>query len=141
MSIYLALPFPNFQNRQYQKKINSIIKSDDFAFVNPVTGIDELDLHYPLKLYDTVLILAQSGIGKTTLLTFIAVENARKGAKVLYIAAEGTVEEMNDRIDSCWSSVPRFNIESGNLNDDEITKLNKVAEQVTSLGGDRSICL
>jgi len=128
--------FANFQDRQYQKKISKLLKNDDFGFVTPVTGIDELDYNYPLKPYDTVLSLGVSGQGKTTLLTFIAVENARRGAKVLYVAAEGTKEEIEDRIDSCWSAIPRLNIERAELEEEQIAKLSQIAEQITSKGGE-----
>lgn len=128
--------FANFQDRQYQKKITKMLKNDEFGFLTPVTGIDELDYNYPLKPYDTILSLAVSGQGKTTQLIFTAVENARRGADVLYIAAEGTKEEIEDRIDSCWSAFPRLDIERAELDEEQIATLNQIAEQITSKGGE-----
>lgn len=136
-SEYLFTPiFSSFAERQYQKKIDNLIRSEDFGFYTPVTGIDELDYFYEIKDGDVVVFLAQSGVGKTTLLTYMAVENARKGAHVLYLAAEGSKVELEARIDSCWSSAKRNIVERGELEDDDIEKLNKVAEQITSLGGE-----
>ena len=128
--------FGGFRDRQYQKKINNELRNSDFTFLQPVLGIDEIDFLYPIKKNTVICGLAQSGVGKTTQLTFTAVENARRGAGVLYVAGEGTQEEMEDRFDSCWSAVRKDVIENGELSDEEISKLNKIAEQVTSMGGE-----
>lgn len=128
--------FQGFQERQYQKKIDNAIKNEDFGFIQPVVGIDEIDMLYVLKNGSIVMSIAQSGVGKTTQLIYTAVTNAQRGLKVLYVTSEGTIEEINDRIDSCWSAYKKDIIEKGDLSDEDIEKLNKVAEQVVSMGGE-----
>lgn len=102
--------FGDFRERQYEKKINNELKNPDFTFLQPVLGIDEIDFLYPIKDQSVVCALAQSGVGKTTQLVFTAIENARRGAGVLYVAAEGTRSELEDRLDACWSAVDKYNL-------------------------------
>lgn len=128
--------FGDFQERQYQKKINNSLKDGDFDFFQPVLGIDEIDFLYPIKKSSVVCGLAQSGVGKTTQLVFTAIENARRGAGVLYVTSEGTKEELEDRFDACWSAVDKFKIERGDLTDEEISFLSKTAEKILSMGGE-----
>ena len=117
-------------------KIENEIQNPDFTFLQPVLGIDEIDFLYPIKENSVICGLAQSGVGKTTQLVFTAIENARRGAGVLYVTSEGTRKELEDRFDSCWSAVEKFRIEKGDLSDEEISKLNRIAEQVVSMGGE-----
>ena len=128
--------FKDFRDRQYQKKIDLALKDDNFGFYQPVLGIDEVDLHFPIKENTVICGLARSGVGKTTQLVFTSVENARRGAGVLYVASEGTVAELQDRFDSCWTSVEKVKLENADLSDEEISKLSRLAEQVTSMGGE-----
>lgn len=128
--------FKGFVDRQYQKKIDQALKDESFEFLQPITGIDELDNFYPIKNGDVVLSLACSGVGKTTSLVYTAVENARRGAKVLYIAGEGSEGELEDRFDSCWTACNKIDLENCNLSDEEIEKLGIIAEKVYSLGGE-----
>ena len=128
--------FEDFRDRQYEKKIEKELRRGDFEFLQPITGIDELDAHYPIKNEDVVCGLACSGIGKTTQLVFTSVENARRGALVLYEAAEGSKSELEDRFDSCWTSLDKIRLEDADLSDEEIEKLSRISEQVYSLGGE-----
>ena len=133
--------FKDFRDRQYQKKIDKELKSDEFEFIQPVIGIDELDYYYPLKPYTVTCSLACSNVGKTTQLVFTAVENARRGALVLYIAGEGTQEELEERFDSCWTSYDKMKLENAELSDEEIEKLSRLSEQVYSMGGEVELYL
>lgn len=128
--------FKDFRDRQYEKKIEKELSREDFEFLHPITGIDELDAHYPIKDEDVICGVALSGVGKTTQLVFTAVENARRGALVLYEAAEGSKQELEDRFDSCWTAIDKIKLEDADLTDEEIEKLARTAEQVYSLGGE-----
>lgn len=128
--------FKDFRDRQYEKKIEKELGREDFEFLQPITGIDELDARYPIKGEDVILGIACSGVGKTTMMVYTAVENARRGALVLYEAAEGSKKELEDRFDSCWTSLDKIRLEDADLSDEEIEKLAKVSEQVYSLGGE-----
>lgn len=128
--------FKDFKNRQYENKIEKELHSEEFGFVQPILGIDEIDNLYPIEDGSVVCALAQSGVGKTTQLVYTAVENARRGAGVLYVAGEGTIKELQNRFDACWTSVPRRTFKNADLSDEEILKLSKIAEQVTSMQGE-----
>ena len=128
--------FKDFRDRQYEKKIEKELERGNFEFLQPITGIDELDAHYPIKNEDVFLGIACSGVGKTTMMVYTAVENARRGALVLYEAAEGSQKELEERFDSCWTSLDKIKLESADMSDEEIEKLAKVSEQVYSLGGE-----
>ena len=112
--------FKDFRDRQYEKKIEKELSREDFEFLHPITGIDELDAHYPIKDEDIICGVACSGVGKTTQLVFTSVENARRGALVLYEAAEGSEKELEDRFDSCWTSLDKIKLEDADLTDEEI---------------------
>lgn len=128
--------FKGFRDRQYQKKIDKELKNEAFEFLQPVTGIDELDVHYPIKEEDVICSLACSGVGKTTSLVFTAIENARRGGLVLYVAGEGSKKELEERFDSCWTAYDKIKLENAELSDEEIEKLSKLSEQIYALGGE-----
>lgn len=128
--------FKDFYDRQYQNKIDKAMQDENFGFYQPVIGIDEMDLYFPIKPNTVTCSLAQSGVGKTTHLVSIGVENARRGAGVLFVAAEGTEEELEDRFDACWTATNKIRLEEADLEDDEIDKLAEIAEKVTSIGGE-----
>lgn len=130
--------FKDFRDRQYDRKIEKAIRSEeeDYIRVSPIYGIDELDALYPPDENDCVLFAAQSGVGKTTYFIHSAIENARRGLKVLFITGEGTKREMEERFDACWTARQRMDIKNANLTDEEIAKLSQTAEKITALGGD-----
>lgn len=128
--------FKDFRDRQYQNKIDLALRNEDYGFHQPVFGIDEIDLLYPIKKNTICCTLACSGIGKTTHLISTAVENARRGAGVLYVTSEGTIKELQDKFDACWTATDKFKLENADLSDVDIAKLSKLAEQVTALGGE-----
>ena len=100
--------FKDFRDRQYEKrKLRKNYVEEDFEFLQPITGIDEFDAYYPIKNEDVFLGIASSGVGKTTMMVYTAIENARRGALVLYEAAEGSQKELEDRFDSCWTSLEK----------------------------------
>lgn len=133
--------FSGFRDRQYQKKIEKDLQSNEFIFKEAVTGIDELDYYYPNKKGSVICSLAVSGMGKTTQLIYTAIENARRGASVLYVAAEGTQAELEERFDACWTAYDKVKLENSDIKDEEIEKLSKLAEQVYSRGGEVELYL
>lgn len=133
--------FKNFRDRQYQKKIDKEFQLEEFGFVDPVYGIDEMDFYYPIKRNTTSLFAAQSGVGKTTYMTYCAIENARRGGGVLFITSEGTQEQLEEKFDTVWTGMPSTKIEDADLSDEEISKLSKIAEQIYSMGGEVELCV
>ena len=101
-------------------------------------GIDELDalMKGGTDKTDTVLFLAQSGVGKTKLLRWAGVSAARRGFKVLHIQAEGSKEEALRGYDSTWTGVKNQDIQYSNINKETHEKINKVVKNVTHIGGE-----
>lgn len=66
-----------------------------------VPGLDSI-IDPGIALKDTVLITAQSGVGKTKALRYIATQNAKNGCKVAHFQAEGSKEECVAGYDATW---------------------------------------
>ena len=60
--------------------------------------------------------------------------NTKRGAKVLYVTSEGTEDELQDKIDRCWTRADQLKLENAGLSEEEISKYNKVAESVIAKG-------
>ena len=128
--------FGGFENRNKERALNNI---DCEAEMNKIPiGIDELDalMKGGTDKTDTVLFLAQSGVGKTKLLRWAGVSAARRGFKVLHIQAEGSKEEALRGYDSTWTGVKNQDIQYSNINKETHEKINKVVKNVTHIGGE-----
>ena len=79
--------------------------------------IDDLDdVSYGGVNYgDTCCFLAQSGVGKSKLLKWIAMQNAVAGISGVHIQAEGTHAECMTLYDAMWTSNPVKNLERGTM--------------------------
>jgi len=85
---------------------------------------------------DTVLISAQSGVGKTKLLRHIGVGAARRGFKVAHIQAEGSRKECLDGYDATFTGVRLYDIERGIIGDQEtVEKIDQTINYVTTTQG------
>lgn len=102
--------------------------------------IDEIDeiLRGGCNKGDTWLALAQSGVGKSKLLKWVGVNNARIGNRVLHIQAEGSKKECMDLYDATWSGQRLYEIEEGFCSRDEklVNKLKKVVRDITNNNGE-----
>lgn len=69
------------------------------------TGIDMLDYYTwgGLSKTETTLFLGDSGTGKSQLLLHLCISAARRGNKVALFQAEGTKNQVLDRIDANWT--------------------------------------
>lgn len=85
---------------------------------------------------DTVMILAQSGVGKTKFLRHIGVHSARRGYKVAHIQAEGTREECLSGYDASWTGQNLYDVELGNLTEEVRNEINKASKNIKSQGGE-----
>lgn len=85
---------------------------------------------------DTWLGLGQSGVGKSKLLKWVGVNNARIGNRVLHIQAEGSKKECIDLYDATWSGQTLYEVESGYIRDNLFGKLNKIAGDIINSNGE-----
>lgn len=141
--------FSVYENTQYYEEIfaNFDVRNRDrilHAELNDIlktkipTGIDELDaaMMGGLDVTDTILFLAQSGIGKTKLLRWLGISAARRGFKVLHIQAEGSKEECLRGYDSTWIGVTNQLVDSGITETQKLRKIRKAVLDIKGKGGD-----
>ena len=102
------------------------------------TGIDAWDdiSRGGVNRGDTVLMLAQSGIGKTKFLRHIGVSTARRGYRVAHIQAEGTRGECLSGYDACWTGQKLYDIELGSIKDKTRDEIEKASKNVRAQGGE-----
>jgi len=74
----------------------------------------------------STLILARSGVGKSTFLRWIGLCNARLGRRVVHFQAEGTEAECLEAYDAGWTSIALHDIEFGNIPDGKKDKILKI---------------
>lgn len=128
--------YSNFQQRL--KKRQERLQSSDVEYRKIPFGIAPLDdlCFGGIDVGDTALFAAQSGVGKTKLLRWIGTNAAKLGYKVLHVQAEGTKDECEEGYDATWTAEPLFNIELGDILKQDKDELFKIAEMISTGGGD-----
>ena len=88
-------------------------------------GIPPLDYFHKGRLAhgDTVLFLAQSGVGKSLALRWVGMANARRGRRVVHFQAEDTKELCLEQYDALWSGIKMDDIRTGNIDSETIDRL------------------
>lgn len=84
----------------------------------------------------STLILARSGVGKSTFLRWIGLCNARLGRRVVHFQAEGTEAECLEAYDAGWTSIALHDIEFGNIPDGKKDKILKAQRNIVAGGGE-----
>lgn len=128
--------YAGFDKRQRERIVS--YNADD-ALKNKIPfGIDELDAitYGGIDATDTVLFLAQSGVGKTKLLRHLGVAASRRGYKVLHIQAEGSKIESLRGYDSTWTGVVNEIIDQGVVDEKILAGLKKIVQDVKNAGGE-----
>jgi len=123
--------FSKFADRYQEKYLNNLLQSvsvDNFIFS---FGIDEIDFYAGTpKKGDLILITAESGKGKSQMLKWIAISNARKGAKVLHFQLEGTKEECYEAYDAAWTGSFQIDIENTTLSEEKLKNIHAIAAKI-----------
>lgn len=135
-SNYYEPVFDGFEQRN-RKRFIKRESGDDIKVKIPI-GIDELDalMAGGLDATDTVLFLAQSGVGKTKLLRWVGVSAARRGFKVLHIQAEGSKLETMRGYDSTWTGVINELVEYASFDKELYNLLLRTARDIKGKGGE-----
>ncbi len=102
------------------------------------TGIDEWDriTRGGVDKGDTLLALAQSGVGKSKFLRHVGLHASRRGFKGLHVSAEGTLEENLDMYDAGFAGQKLWDIERANLRPDILEKVKKGIKDIRLKGGE-----
>ncbi len=97
------------------------------------TGYDDLDrMTSGLQRSDLILLAARPSMGKTALALNIAMNSVKTGASVALFSLEMSKEQYVQRIISMESMVESTKLRSGNLDDDDWTRLISVMSAITN---------
>ena len=128
----------------YNERVEQRKSKEKLSTVKVPTGIDEFDclLKGGLREGDIMLILAGSGVGKTTAMRHFALSAARKyGMDVLHFQCEGSGEEALEGFDASWTGVLKEDLEFCNIPESVISKHKKQIANHLALGfGEIYIC-
>lgn len=83
----------------------------------------------------SVLFLAPSGVGKTTLLRWIGLSNARLGKKVVHFSAEGTEKQLEKYYDAAFTGLSADYVEKGFIPKDKLAAINRVRREIVEERG------
>lgn len=134
---YYDKVFEDHQKRRVDRRTQ--IELEDVSGNKVPLSIPELDdlTRGGVDKGDTVLFLAQSGIGKTKALRHIGVGAARRGFKVAHIQAEGSRQECLDGYDATFTGIKMYELEKGlPIPEEKDTKIRKAVSHITSQGGE-----
>ena len=117
--------FSSFEQRQKRRK------ERDFSSTKIPTGIPPFDYHTlgGIELGTSLLMIARSGVGKSTALRWIGFNAALRGFNVVHFQAEGTKAEVEDYYDSIWTGVEYHTIKKGDLNNSQLKIIEKARQQ------------
>lgn len=118
--------FGDFHQRQSDR-----ILGDDVRHRVPfvIDKLDEISNGGP-ETGEVVLVMAESGIGKSQWLIHYGVQTARRGEKVALFQIEGTEKQVMDRLDSAWTGALYHDIKGGQMEQSRYKKVSKVIKKV-----------
>lgn len=121
--------FGDFQRRKFDREVG-ILTNDDRVRIP--FGIDELD--YCVKGAETgefVLIMGDSGSGKSFLGNALGINAARRGYCVYHAQGEGTKEQVLNRYDSAFTGTRYYDVKSNEFGDErKKKKIDKVIDNI-----------
>jgi len=129
--IYTKL-FEGFEDR-FEERKNPENHGDKIPFY--IDGLDEMTSGGPER-GETVLFLAESGIGKSQLLIHYAVRTAVSGKNVLFFQIEGTKKQVMTRMDAAWSGIPYNDVKISRISGDDILKKEKLERAIKRMKGE-----
>lgn len=127
---YFEPVFKGFSKRYTDKSLSKVMVNINEAPAI-VYGIDQFDaIAGTPKPGDTILLIAQSGVGKSQALKWISISNARRGIKVAHFQLEGTKDECTDAYDAAWTGALHTDIENANLTQVQIKAIEKTIQDI-----------
>lgn len=126
--------FKGYEDRQTSRQQNK-----DLVLLDKLTyGIHELDdlTRGGFNKGTSVLIMARSGVGKSTFLRWVGLCNARLGRRVVHFQAEGTEQEVLDAYDAGWTAIDLHDVEFGNIPENKKAKILKAQRDILGNGGE-----
>ncbi len=124
--------FADFDKRQLVRK------GRDFTSIKIPTGIPAFDYHTfgGPELKTSLLGVARSGVGKSTLLRWLGFNAAFRGYNVVHFQAEGAKDEVQDAYDAMWTGVNVMDIKKGDLTGKDIAAITKARQSFLAQCGE-----
>lgn len=72
---------------------------DSYSFT---TGLEELDRYLTMRRTNFIVVAARPGVGKSLLMLYMAMAQARRGVKTLFISLEMSQHLIDERLVSCY---------------------------------------
>lgn len=132
---YFTQLYGKWEDRHQERLAN---KNDDKISTKIPTGIDEFDriTYGGVDKGDTLLALAQSGVGKTKFLRHIGVSASRRGFKGLHVSGEDTLKANLAAYDACVAGQSFRDIENANLDKETLDKMKVASRNIRRMGGE-----
>lgn len=127
-------PIGAVAERRYDE-IARLQQSGDDGLARPVrSGYANLDYYFNGFAPGSLTVLAaRPSMGKTALALGIAVNAARAGKRVLYFSLEMTKEELADRLTAAGLGVSTWQLDKGDVTDEQVSQLGRVIDDLQSL--------
>lgn len=118
--------FADFTERNSNRKLKNVVKKVPFY-------IDQLDEHCNggPETGEAILLMAESGIGKSQFLIHYAIQTARRGKKVAFFQIEGTEKQVLDRIDAAWTGALYHDMKNGNIEESRLKQIKNVLRKIS----------
>jgi hypothetical protein len=130
---YYDTVFKDFDKRNAERQANSENKQSKYC----IWGIEELDdITRGIEYGRSALIMARSGGGKSTMMKWVGLSNARLGKRVVHFQAEGTKNECLAGYDAAWTSINLDDMEMGNIPQTKLVKIQKAHRDIVNTGGE-----
>jgi replicative DNA helicase len=120
-------------NERFEERKNPDAQNEKNPFY--IDKLDEDTMGGPER-GETVLALAESGIGKSQFLIHYAVRTAVAGKNVLFFQVEGTKKQVMTRMDAAWSGLPYHEIKTSTIAGDEQSKRKKINSAIKKMSGE-----
>lgn len=126
--------FNDFPERQLMRKQ----RIEERKLIKIPTGIPQLDndTFGGIELGYAMLIIMQSGVGKSTLLRWLGYNAARLGYNVAHFSAEGTEQQVMDAYDAGWTGSFLQDIKYGNIDPHKIEQIERARQGFLKVGGE-----
>lgn len=119
----------NIIDRYNHRQQENHLHKGDAKIPTTITPLD-YSIYGGLSRSDTLLLMADSGVGKSKFLKYLGIGCARLGGKVVHIQAEGTEKEAIDAYDAGILGKNIIQVENSDLSADELTSLSTAVEQI-----------
>lgn len=125
--------YRDFKDRQAARVVQS--NTDTFIVPSGIFQLDD-DINGGFESGTATLIIARSGVGKSTALRWFGMSAARRGMRVLHFQNEGKEKQVTDAYDAMWVGETMKDIKYGNIPSAKLEKLETTATQFIAQGGE-----